>query len=371
MPHPTLIAQISDLHIKRPGALAYGRVDTAAALTRCIKTLNQLSPRPDLVVISGDLADTPSPEEYDHLKALLAPLQIPFAAIPGNHDDRTLMRATFPQDATHFGPINLTRAVGGIDVLLIDSSVPGKPHGEIDGTTLEWLETVLGASLTRPALLFVHHPPIVTGIAHMDVQNLRNANLLEAILRRHARVRLVAAGHVHRATCTMFAGTAATICPAPNHAVVLDLEERLPPSFNIEPPAFAPPRLVSGRRLRQRGYTLGADRRFRRAASVFRRRWESALATICGPRQAKQMLASIGALSAEPDWTNNIRNGYGGVFAQRARPGLHISITCHSAVPRNVRLTCGCTSVARGLNAARRKITRLRDKSSFTGIKPR
>ena len=238
MPHPTLIAQISDLHIKRPGALAYGRVDTAAALTRCIETLNQLSPRPDLVVISGDLADTPSPEEYDHLKTLLAPLQIPFAAIPGNHDDRTLMRATFPQEATHFGPINLTRAVGGIDVLLIDSSVPGKPHGELDGATLDWLETVLGASSMRPALLFVHHPPVVTGIAHMDVQNLRNAKLLEAILRRHGRVRLVAAGHVHRATSTMFAGTTATICPTPNHAVALDLEERLPPSFNIEPPAF-------------------------------------------------------------------------------------------------------------------------------------
>ena len=32
-----LLAQISDLHIKRPGQLAYRRVDTAAALTRCIE----------------------------------------------------------------------------------------------------------------------------------------------------------------------------------------------------------------------------------------------------------------------------------------------------------------------------------------------
>ena len=49
-----LIAQISDLHITPPGALAYGRVDTAAALLRAIDTLNAMSPRPDLVVISGD-----------------------------------------------------------------------------------------------------------------------------------------------------------------------------------------------------------------------------------------------------------------------------------------------------------------------------
>ena len=72
----------------------------------------------------------------------------------------------------------------------------------------------------------------------MDVQNLRNATALGDILRRHPRARLVAAGHVHRATLTQFAGCLATICPAPNHAVALDLDESLPPSFKVEPPAF-------------------------------------------------------------------------------------------------------------------------------------
>ncbi len=69
MPHkPILIAQISDLHIKSPGDLAYGKVDTAKALERCIAALNALNPKPDLVVISGDLVDTPTAGEYDHLK---------------------------------------------------------------------------------------------------------------------------------------------------------------------------------------------------------------------------------------------------------------------------------------------------------------
>jgi 3',5'-cyclic-AMP phosphodiesterase len=57
-------------------------------------------------------------------------------------------------------------------------------------------------------------------------------------VRRHPRVRLVAAGHVHRATLASFAGVAATICPAPNHAVDLDLAELRAPSFRVEPPAF-------------------------------------------------------------------------------------------------------------------------------------
>ena len=154
MSRAALIAQISDLHIKRPGVLAYNCVDTAAALTRCVAELNRFSPRPDLVVISGDLADTPTAEEYAHLKTLLAPLQIPFAAIPGNHDGRALLRAAIPQDgAPAQGALNLARAVGELDVLLVDSSTPGANYGTLDAATLDWLDATLAASTTRPALI--------------------------------------------------------------------------------------------------------------------------------------------------------------------------------------------------------------------------
>lgn len=236
----TSIAQISDLHIKRSGELAYGRVDTAVALARCVAELNRLTPRPELVVISGDLADTPSDAEYAHVKSLLARLEIPFVAVPGNHDDRQLMRAAFQAQpyAHKDGPLDLIHAAGGLDILLLDSSVPGKPFGLLESRTLAWLDERLGASAGRPALLFLHHPPFVTGIKHMDVQNLHNAGELAMLLRKHRRVRLVAAGHVHRATLTMFADIPATICPAPNHAVALDLDGRLPPSLVIEPSAF-------------------------------------------------------------------------------------------------------------------------------------
>ncbi len=95
MPNPIRIAQISDLHVKPPGQLAYGRVDTAKALQRCVATLNAFKPAPDFVVISGDLADTPVAEEYEYLAQLLAALKLPFAGIPGNHDGRDIIAARF------------------------------------------------------------------------------------------------------------------------------------------------------------------------------------------------------------------------------------------------------------------------------------
>ena len=237
---PVHIAQISDLHIKPPGSLAYGRVDTAKALERCVAVLNEFRPAPDLVVISGDLVDTPLAAEYDYLKRLLTALELPFAGIPGNHDSRELMREAFPLAgyASASGPLNQKIGLGELDLVLLDSSVPGKPHGELDASTLEWLDTTLASCTDRPALLFLHHPPFKTGIWHMDRQNLINAGDLAPIVRRHPRVQLVAAGHVHRTALTMFAGVPATICPAPNHAVDLDLEQLRAPSFRVEPPAF-------------------------------------------------------------------------------------------------------------------------------------
>ncbi len=237
---PVLIAQISDLHIKSPGVLAYRRVDTASALERCVAALNAFTPKPDLVVISGDLADTPMAEEYEYLKRLLTPLTLAFVGIPGNHDSRELMRVAFPRAACAFpaGPLNQSVEIGGLDLVLLDSSVPGRPHGELDAPTLQWLEATLASSPDRPALLFLHHPPFKTGIRHMDRQFLLNAGDLAAVVKRYPRTQLIAAGHVHRAILTMFAGIPSTICPAPNHAVDLDLAELHEPSFKIEPPAF-------------------------------------------------------------------------------------------------------------------------------------
>ena len=237
---PLLIAQISDLHIKRPGTVAYQRVDTARALGDCIATLNALRPRPALVVISGDLVDTANADEYQHLKQLLKALELPFVGIPGNHDSRDLMRAAFPEQAYAFpaGALNQLAAVGGLDLVLLDSSVAGKPHGELDQATLRWLDATLASTKTRPAIVVLHHPPFRSGIGHMDRMNLFNAAELAPIIARHPRVQLIATGHVHRTALTRFAGVPTTICPAPNHAVDLDLAEFRVPSFCIEPPAF-------------------------------------------------------------------------------------------------------------------------------------
>ena len=275
----TIVAQISDPHIKRPGERAYGVVDTAEALRTCVAFLNDLRPRPSIVVVSGDLVDFGRPEEYRHFRELMLPLAIPFVILPGNHDDRQAMREAFPDHTylTPAGPLNAHLEQDDIDILLVDSSVPAKPYGTLGPETVHWLDAKLGENPDRPALIFLHHPPILTGVEHMDVQNLLDADALAAVLRRRRRVRLVAAGHVHRTSFSCFAGVPVVTAMGVSHAVALDLDPTSPPAFRMEVPGIYLHRWTPRPGFRPARQPRGPDRRVRRAVPVLRRRGPAAL----------------------------------------------------------------------------------------------
>ena len=177
------------------------------------------------------------------------------------------MRAALPKRGyARTGPLDQMLAVGGLDLLLLDSSVPASRTAGWKTSRLHG-STRARASTKRPALLFLHHPPFLAGIWHMDLQNLHNADALAAIVRKHPRVRLIGGGHVHRATLTRFAGVPTTIARRP-----------IMSSRSISTVAVAAVFKVSRRRCictsasgrRRGGDAHGADRRFRRAASVLR-----------------------------------------------------------------------------------------------------
>src|SRR3546814_1636364 len=92
-------AQITDLHIKRPGLLAYKLVNTTDYLKACVAKLNTLRPRPDAVVITGDLTDFGAAPEYQSLRESLAALAMPYYLAVGNHDNRAELRKAFPDHA--------------------------------------------------------------------------------------------------------------------------------------------------------------------------------------------------------------------------------------------------------------------------------
>lgn len=236
-----LLCQISDLHIKPGRRPAYGIVDTAAMLERCVAAILRLPQRPDAVIATGDLVDFGTPGEYALLRELLAPLPMPLYLLPGNHDERHALREAFPEHAylRQWEPF-VQYAIDDHPVRLValDTVIPGAGGGELCARRLEWLDRTLCARQDAPTVVALHHPPFTTGIGHMDRIGLSGADALAEVIAQHPQVERLIAGHLHRTITVGFAGTVAGTCPSPAHQVALDLAPDAADAFVMEPPGF-------------------------------------------------------------------------------------------------------------------------------------
>lgn len=235
-----LIAQISDPHIKAPGEKLYGRIDTAGYLERAVTHLLQQSQQPDIVLMTGDLVNEGAPEQYAHLRSLLAPLRMPVYLIPGNHDARDALRGAFPDHRylPSSGFIQYVVEDLPLRLIALDTLIEGAGRGELCDTRLDWLEERLAES-RKPTVLFMHHPPFDIGLAYLDRERLHRGDArLAALVRRHDNIERVLCGHVHRPITVRWAGTTASAIPSTAHQATLDL---VSPDLTMtfDPPAIA------------------------------------------------------------------------------------------------------------------------------------
>ncbi|GGB44488.1 3',5'-cyclic adenosine monophosphate phosphodiesterase CpdA [Roseibium aquae] len=239
----TLLAQITDLHLRPRGLACYRVSDTNMFAERAVHALLALPQRPDAVIVTGDLTDRDDPREYALARTLLGRLPMPVYVLPGNHDSSAGMRQSlhdFPGIVDlepDQGKIHYTVDAGDLRIVGLDTHVPGQPYGELGSAQISWLDRVLGET-ERPTVIALHHPPAATGITHMDDIGLRDTEAFAAAVSRHAHVQRILCGHVHRPIVTSFAGTIMTLAPSTAHQIALDFSPTAPAMFNFEPPAY-------------------------------------------------------------------------------------------------------------------------------------
>ena len=237
-----LICQLTDLHVRPVGKPANRLVETNLFTERAFRAVSRFSPRPDVVVITGDLTECGLDAEYANVARLLRKwLPMPVFVIPGNHDQR----ASFRDGLGHLpgvttDPLYVQYAVEdyAVRLVMLDTLVPGAGHGELRAEQLEFLDRTLAAAPDKPTIVAMHHPRFVCGIAHMDRINLRTTADFTAIIARHRQVERIICGHHHRPVVTRVAHAIASIAPSVAHQVELSLDPHDPGAFIFEPPAF-------------------------------------------------------------------------------------------------------------------------------------
>ena len=206
MARPVLLAHLSDPHI---GA-RWADGDPLAGLTRAIQAIRRLPSRPDAMLVTGDLADSAAPSEYEAARTALAALEVPTYVLPGNHDRRDVLREHFDLPGQPDQPVHYAVDVGPLRLVALDTTRPDEARGELDAERLGRLEAELAAHPDKVTLLAMHHPPISTGVPAWDEICLPadDRAALGDILRRHRQVRRLVAGHVHRTLVADLAGCA-------------------------------------------------------------------------------------------------------------------------------------------------------------------
>lgn len=218
MDHPRLgrypaarhvIAHLSDTHFLAGGVPLGGLADTVAHLDRAIEQLRRLAGSLAAIVVTGDVADLGEPDAYRRIRAALVPLAEETGAeliwVMGNHDERVPFREILLDEPGSDEPVNRVIDLGGLRIITLDSSVPGYHHGILEPATLAWLDEVLAEPAPFGTVVALHHAPIATPLALMDILELRGQDEFGEVI--HGRdVRAILGGHLHYPTQGEFAG---------------------------------------------------------------------------------------------------------------------------------------------------------------------
>lgn len=215
-PDYTLL-HLSDTHFVGDDERLYGRIDCDAQLTRLFDRVRNSEVRPAAIILTGDLADTGQPDAYRRLRKLVEPFAAELGAeviwVIGNHDRRPAFRAELLDTAPTEDPVDRVHRLGGLRIVVLDTTVPGEHYGDLTDDQLVWLRDTLMRPAPDGTLLALHHPPIPSPIAAAGRIELQEEGWLAGVL-RGTDVRGILAGHLHYSTTSLFAGIPISVASA-------------------------------------------------------------------------------------------------------------------------------------------------------------
>lgn len=189
------ILHLSDCHLHDSKTEIKAGYNTYKSLQSVINLALESKQEFDIAIISGDICQTPSAASYALFEQLISQLEIPFLAVPGNHDNPALLKTVAPHCPDELATSTIIK---NTYFLLINSQVINQEYGEVCENDLQHIETLLEQHRTLVTVVIIHHPPVLTGSLWMDKIGLRNKSTFIETLTRFSNVKTVLLGHVHQ-----------------------------------------------------------------------------------------------------------------------------------------------------------------------------
>lgn len=197
----TRFLHLTDIHL----SVTTNHESKAALLERISGAIPAMRHRPDFVVMSGDLTDTGDAESYAALHRLVAGFPVPVVLALGNHDRRAPFHEVFGGSA-HDRAHDHDAVHGGVHVITLDTSVPGRVAGALDPGQIDWLAEALARHPGLPKLVVAHHPPRTDAAAlPWTCLDADSTERLAALL-SDRNIIAVLSGHIHMNRMSVWQG---------------------------------------------------------------------------------------------------------------------------------------------------------------------
>ncbi|NBC83019.1 MAG: hypothetical protein GVY19_06510 [Bacteroidetes bacterium] len=182
------LIQITDLHIGAENEKPFD-IDVRANFIRLLEALSE--EKFEHLVVSGDLCyNKPDVSIYYWVKKQLDRLTSSYSIISGNHDDNYMINKIFYQQ--HADQLFFSKIIGDKKIFFLDSS-----PGEVSQEQLQWLENNINP-LNPYEIIFIHHPPTLCEVPHMDNKHyLNNYSRLQQLLHNYNTQMHIFCGHYH------------------------------------------------------------------------------------------------------------------------------------------------------------------------------
>ena len=187
------LIQMTDLHLGPTADYQCRNFNTLDSFKAVLEACSSIGDGEEIIVLTGDLASDSQPGAYQQLNKILTQNKKQAVWLPGNHDDMPLMQK-YLSDYPYL-PVYEHEYWA---VLMIDSSVPGKPGGAISNQQLEQLEYNLGRLKDKLVLVAMHHSPVSLNSQWLDEHRISNYQKLHSLLVANGNVKAVITGHVHQ-----------------------------------------------------------------------------------------------------------------------------------------------------------------------------
>ncbi len=212
------IIHLSDTHLKKGKFDLFG-LDPKKRLRLAIDNINKHHSDADFIVVTGDLTDKGEVETYKVLKDILDNAVPKVYTILGNHDKRENYLKVFDDAFENDGFVQGSFLLNNKAFIFLDTLIPGTCSGDMCDVRFSWFENELKKYESNDVYLFMHHPPMDTGIYLMDIVGFESKQRMKDILLKNENIKHIFFGHVHRFVSGVYVGKSFNCTRGTNHQV--------------------------------------------------------------------------------------------------------------------------------------------------------